>query len=429
MRVAVTTLGCKVNQVESASLVEAFEARGARIVPFNERADLYVVNTCAVTAKAAYQSRQLIRRAHRQAPAARVVATGCYVQIAPFEIIERSLGSICLVGNDQKINLVDLALGEQGCLDIYVGDVRRIQKIAPFFVRRLRGRTRAFLRVQDGCNAFCSYCIVPYSRGPSRSLPLREVRRQVQAFLEEGYREIVVTGIHLGHYGQDLNPRLDLVDLLEEIEALGPERIRLSSLEVREISERFLSWAQASKSLCPHFHIPLQSGDDRILQAMNRHYTAEEYLERIRLLRALFPRAALGADVLVGFPGEGPQEFENTYRLVEKSPLSYLHVFPFSPRPGTLAEAMTPRVSPIELAERLKRLRDLALRKRRSFYQSQLGEVVSVLVEGHDRETGLKRGTSENYLTVLIEGEFPPGEIIPVKIERIIGQKALGRPL
>ncbi len=429
MRVAVTTLGCKVNQVESASLVEAFEARGARIVPFNERADLYVVNTCAVTAKAAYQSRQLIRRAHRQAPAARVVATGCYVQIAPFEIIERSLGSICLVGNDQKINLVDLALGEQGCLDIYVGDVRRIQKIAPFFVRRLRGRTRAFLRVQDGCNAFCSYCIVPYSRGPSRSLPLREVRRQVQAFLEEGYREIVVTGIHLGHYGQDLNPRLDLVDLLEEIEALGPERIRLSSLEVREISERFLSWAQASKSLSPHFHIPLQSGDDRILQAMNRHYTAEEYLERIRLLRALFPRAALGADVLVGFPGEGPQEFENTYRLVEKSPLSYLHVFPFSPRPGTLAEAMTPRVSPIELAERLKRLRDLALRKRRSFYQCQLGEVVSVLVEGHDRETGLKRGTSENYLTVLIEGEFPPGEIIPVKIERIIGQKALGRPL
>ncbi|WP_456432812.1 tRNA (N(6)-L-threonylcarbamoyladenosine(37)-C(2))-methylthiotransferase MtaB [Thermosulfuriphilus sp.] len=429
MKVALVTLGCKVNQVESASLLEAFEAQGASIVPFGEKADLYVVNTCAVTAKAAYQSRQLIRRAQRQSPQARVIATGCYVQVAPFEIVERSLGSICLIGNDQKARLVELALNGDDCLEIYVGDIRRVKKIAPFFVRRLRGRTRAFLRVQDGCSAFCSYCIVPYSRGPSRSLPLEEVKGQVKAFVEEGYREIVVTGIHLGHYGKDLTPPLNLVTLLSEIESLGPERIRLSSLEVGEVDDGFLRWAQSSERLCPHFHIPLQSGADEILEAMNRHYRAREYLERLNLLRALFPQAALGADVMVGFPGETEEAFSQTYRLIEESPLTYLHVFPFSPRPGTLAEALPGRISPVVVAQRLKLLRALSQRKRKSFYQGQLGRVLSVLVEGIDRATGLLKGTSENYLPVLLDGEASVGEIVPVRIERIIDDKVFGIPL
>jgi len=261
---------------------------------------------------------------------------------------------------------------------------------------------------------------VPLARGPARSLPEDEILRQARIFLEAGYREIVVTGIHLGFWGRDLSPPRPLTDLLRKLESLGNFRLRLSSLEVTEVTEELLSWARESENFSPHFHIPLQSGSDRILSAMGRNYSGQLYLETLRKIRRLFPEAALGADVLVGFPGETEEDFEKTYKLVAESPLTYLHVFPYSPRPGTRAYGK-PLVAPQEVFRRTELLRELGLRKKRAFFKAQAGRILEVLVEGRDRETGLLKGLSRNYIPILFEGpEELKGEIVWV---RVLGMK------
>ncbi len=428
LRIAAATLGCKVNQVETASLLEGLVAQGAEVVPFKEQADLYLINTCAVTARAAYESRQLVRRALKQGPLI-VVATGCYVQIAPQELLERVERPVLLVGNDRKAQIPQILEGLSPPLkdaQILVGEVSSLRSCAAFPLRRFPGHSRAFLRVQDGCNAFCTYCVVPYARGPARSLPLEKVLAQARVFEKEGYQELVLTGTHLGLWGQDLDPPKQLLDLLQALEKAVSARLRLSSLEPPELTAEILAWARSSPKFCPHFHLSLQSADDEVLKAMGRRYTAAQAEALIQEIKRLFPEAALGLDVIVGFPTETDEAFWRTLEFIKRLPVTYLHVFPYSPRPFTQA-ASWPQVPPDRIAKRVKILRELALAKRKGFAQENLGRVVQVLIQQRDQATGLWRGLSENYLLVLCEG--PPGlegRLVSVRITRIVNDILYG---
>ncbi len=433
MRVALETLGCKVNQYESSAFLESFAEEGWRVVPFSQKADLYVVHSCTVTNKAAYQTRQLLRRALRRNPDARVVVLGCDAQVHGERIARERLATHIL-GTQEKFHLLRW-LHEPGTLEApcyAVSDVRSAAPLEPLpLTTMLDDRRRAFLKIQDGCDAFCAYCIVPFSRGRSRSLEVEHAIRQLETFSHSGYGEVVLTGIHLGQWGVDLRPQTTLARLLMRIdEAMRPPRIRLSSMESTEVTEDFLKAVSALSWLCPHFHIPMQSGDPEILAAMHRPYGPEHYAETVLSLRRLFPRAALGADVIVGFPGETDRHFAHTVQLVEALPLSYLHVFPYSPRPGTRAAAMEGRIVGETLKKRTRMLRDLGRRKKRTFQERFVGAVLEVLVEN---PVGPKQwtGTSENYLTVIFEAKRPiiAGSLVRVRADRVTDAGLWGTPV
>ena len=427
--VAVTTLGCKVNQYESASFISRFKERGLQIVPFSKSADIYVINTCAVTGKAGAQSRQMIRRALRTNPKARVIATGCYTQIAAQEVLGLAEQPICIVGNDNKHLLVDIALPDKVCdLEIYLGDIGRKREICELPVRRFSGRTRAYLKIQDGCNNFCSYCIVPYARGRVCSLPPQLVLEQVKVFAEEDYQELVLTGIHVGLYGRDLEPKnslLDLVNLLQD--AQYDLRYRISSLEPGELSDELLERLAGSDKFMPHFHLPLQSGDPHILQKMNRLYTVDNFIRVVNKIIKVMPHAAIGLDTLVGFPGEDESMFNHTLELIESLPISYLHIFPYSRRPGTLAEKMPNQVLSDIKDERAARLRELDHKKRTAFYNQQVGTVHRVLAEGGNNRFKMMKGFSENYVPIYFQA--PPAlvnKIVKVKVKRVMDKNIFG---
>ena len=431
MRVAFYTLGCKVNQFETHSLCEMFREKGAKIVSFDEKADLYVVNTCAVTSKATYQSRQIMRRIRRNNPTARIIATGCYAQVASQEILDALSWDVCLVGNDQKHLLPSLALNKENCLEFYVGDVNKATQIAPFTGRKPMGRTRAYLKIQDGCNAFCSYCIVPYARGRSRSLPKEMIHEQLRLYEQDGIKEVVLTGIHVGMYGKDLEDGVDLLDLLKEISRTYPYiRFRLSSIEPNEISHEMLLWAKEANNFAHHWHIPLQSGSDKILSAMNRHYNAELYKELIMKTRSLFPDAAIGADVLLGFPGEKEIDFKKTIDLIDSLPLTYVHAFPYSKRPFTQASGMPEIATKAEKSQRVKAVRALGEEKKLRFYSSLTGTTHECLVEKRDKATGLMKGTTSNYIPVHILNsenfENLENQMVNIEISHVKKNKVFG---
>ena len=431
MRVALYTLGCKVNQFETAALAEGFISRGADIVNYTQEADIYVVNTCTVTSRAAYQSRQILRRLRRSQKKSRIIATGCYVQVGAQEILEAVPGRVCLVGNDQKAQLVDLAFEMEDGLEFYVGSITRVTTIAPFTVKRQLGRTRAFVRIQDGCNSFCTYCIVPYARGRSKSLAPELVEKQVKIMVREGIKEVVLTGIHIGMYGEDLLEKTSLLDLLKRLCAAFPKlRFRLSSIEPSELTPNMISWASSTPNFCPHWHIPLQSGSDSILKRMNRHYTSSHYRNLIMELRAAMPEAAIGADVLAGFPGEDEPAFEKTMELISELPITYVHAFPFSSRSGTVAAAMNDMVPKKEKARRGRAVRNLGNEKKQAFYRSQVGKIFECLVEQQDKETGLWKGLTPNYIPVLIETGREradlKNQILPVRITKAEKGMAFG---
>ncbi len=406
-KIAVTTLGCKVNQFESASFITGFVEQGCTIVPDNEPADIFVINTCAVTARAGQQSRQLIRRIMRENPEARLVITGCYAQMAAEKLLDIvDQNPLAIVGNGNKHRLVRTALSESDHdMVMLTGKISAKKTICPLPVRRFSGRTRAYLRIQDGCNNFCTYCIVPYTRGRSRSLPLDQVMEQVRVFREEGYRELVVTGINVGKYGLDLDEDQDIYSLLETICERFPEiRIRLSSIEPTEVNDRLIGLMTGFANFMPHLHIPLQSGDDGVLARMNRRYTSETFVRSIQKINAALPEAAIGCDVLGGFPGEDEQAAENTFRLLSGLPITYLHVFPFSKRPGTLAAEFRKQVPGPDRDRRVARLRRLSQSKKEEFYRRQLGRTFQVLVERRDKTSGLLQGFSENYVPLLFAG-------------------------
>lgn len=423
-KVALATLGCKVNQYESAGLRGKIQAAGFPVVPFSGTADIYIINTCTVTERADDQSRQLIRRANRMNPAAAIVVTGCYAQIAAHEAA--ALPGVRLVaGNGEKEHIPAFLSGiADAGQTVRVGDIRRCRSLPDWSGCSLSGRTRAFLRIQDGCDSFCSYCIVPMARGASRSLPEEKVLEDVAFLTDSGYREIVLSGIHLGMYGLDLPARSSLFGLLRKIEAQGRmSRLRLSSIEPLEVTPDILSLFRESRILCRHLHIPLQSGDDGTLGRMGRNYTSRQFRALMEDIVSILPDAAIGIDVMAGFPGEGEKEFENTLTLIDGLPIAYLHAFPYSKRPGTSAALLPDQVDAGVKKGRVARLRSLGAFKRERFAQAFVGRRLSVLVESaKDRTTGFTKGFSDNYIPVLI----PEGNAsLSNRVIDILGVEAL----
>ena len=407
MRVAIKTLGCKINQYDSAVIQERLARESCSFVPFEEPADVYVVNTCTVTDRADWEARQLVRKARRRSPAARVVVTGCYAQVSPEEV-SRVPGVDFVVGLNRMDELVRyVGDGAPAAVPaVSVGNPRDERGVGVLGARRFLGRTRAFLKVQEGCNFACSYCIIPTARGRSRSVPPERVLEQVRGLAEAGYSEIVLTGIHLGGYGYDLAPRVSLSELVRRIAGSGLiRRLRLSSLDPREVTDELLAVMADSEVICPHLHVCVQAGEDGILKKMRRNYDTAYFGRLMARARGKLPRAALGTDVIVGFPGETEEAFGASLDFLSDLPLTYFHVFPYSARRGTPAAAMSDHVPPAEKKDRSRRARELGTRKKHEFYRNQVGRRVSVLVEEPAAgEPGGLKGYSRNYLPVLFAG-------------------------
>ena len=405
--IAITTLGCKANQFDSQVMRTSLQRSGFEFIPFPQPADIYIINTCTVTHRADFQSRQLIRRAHRLNPSSLIVVTGCYAQVYPEEV--RKVEGVGLVlGNGEKASIGDF-LGNprpgSGTM-VSVGDIAREEEIGDADVDGFSGHTRAFLKIQDGCNASCAYCIIPRARGRSRSLDLLRVIHRLQRLQERGFREVVLTGIHLGVYGSDLSPSTSLVELCTRIEEnAAPQRIRLSSIEPADFRPELIRCIASSPRLCNHLHIPMQSGDDEILRRMKRNYDGQSFADLIQTLVRHIPDLNIGVDVIVGFPGEGEKQFRKTYELLEKLDIGYLHVFPYSRRRGTEAYEFPHQVDPQTKKARCEALRALDRRKRSAFHRRFIGRELEVLVEGkRDKHNGRLTGHSRNYIPVLIEG-------------------------
>src|SRR5438445_232697 len=329
MRIAITTLGCKINQYDSAVIQSRLEEKHS-FVPFDDEADCYIINTCTVTDRADWEARQLVRRARRLSPLAKVLVTGCYAQVNPADVA-RLPGVNYVVGLNRLDELLDFVEQPVASDDVKVAvsDVKRERGVPVLGTRALPGHTRAFLKIQEGCNYSCTYCIIPTARGLSRSVTPYEVTEQVRQLAEAGYREIVLTGIHLGGYGQDLIPKTDLTSLLGMIAGTGLiPRLRLSSLDPREVPDRLLDLIAGSNVICPHLHICAQAGDDTILKQMRRNYDTAYYRDLLFKARERLPDAALGTDVIVGFPGETAEHFENSWHFFASVPLASSHVFP-----------------------------------------------------------------------------------------------------
>lgn len=393
---AVVTLGCKTNQFESAAMAEQLEQAGFEQVDFSAGAALVVVNTCTVTAATDSQSRNLIRRARRLNPACRVIVTGCYAQIDP-ATLQNLPGVDLVLGNEEKAELLH-RLRAKGPR-VQVGDIRQARGVS-VDLNSFGSRSRAFVQIQNGCDAFCSYCIIPHARGPSRSAEPEKVTEQVAKFCEAGFPEIVLTGIHIGGYGRDLQPPSSLADLVRRLLDTTPiARLRLGSIEPQELTAQLVDLVAGSERLCPHFHIPLQTGDNRILKAMNRHYSVDYFRRLIMDIKARMPDAAIGLDVITGFPGESGDSFANTLDLIASLPVTHLHVFPFSRRPGTPAATMAQQVSGAVARQRAAVLRELGEAKQRDFARRFIGRKLDVVVEGKGRG-GLRSGLSVHYLPV-----------------------------
>jgi threonylcarbamoyladenosine tRNA methylthiotransferase MtaB len=405
MRIAITTLGCKINQYDSAVIQSRLEEKHS-FVPFDELADCYLINTCTVTDRADWEARQLVRRAKRRNPAAKVLVTGCYAQVNSQEVAEVP-GVDYVVGLNRLDDLLRfIENAPEGSPKVAVSDVKRERGVPVLGTRALPGHTRAFLKIQEGCNYSCTYCIIPTARGLSRSVAPREVMEQVRQLADAGYREIVLTGIHLGGYGHDLNPKIDLTALAEMIADSGRiSRLRLSSLDPREVPARLLDLITDSKIICPHLHVCAQAGDDEILKRMRRNYDKAYYRDLLQGVRDRLPEAALGSDIIVGFPGETDAQFESSLEYFASLPLTYFHVFPYSTRRGTGAAALANHIGGAVKKARARRMRELGAQKKMAFCASFIGRRVSVLVEEKiDGSSGLRRGFSRNYLPVNVRG-------------------------
>ena len=430
MRIAIATLGCKANQYDSEIIRESFEEKKFDIVPFPEPADIYVINTCTVTGKTDFQARQLIRRAHRVNPQAKIVVTGCYAQAAP-EDLKKIPGVSLVIGNPDKWEIVNIIKGAEknSSAGIIVTPLEKEIVFPEKKIKRFSAKTRFFLKIQDGCNARCSYCIVPQVRGKSRSMAPKSVLELLSNIGSSGYKEAVLTGIHLGAYGLDLSPQASLLNLLHEIEKQMPvPRVRLSSIEPNEITQGVICVLTDSTIVCPHLHLPLQSGDNTILRKMNRPYSAENFHSLVLKLTNSIKDLAIGADVIVGFPGEGEEEFDQTLRLIEALPITYLHVFPFSPRKGTPAFSLPEKVNSNTVKKRSEILRRLSKKKREGFYRSYLNKKLPILIEARrHRKTGLLKGLSRNYIPVLIDDRDDlMNQEITVRIVSVEGEDVKG---
>ncbi|HEX5605966.1 MAG TPA: tRNA (N(6)-L-threonylcarbamoyladenosine(37)-C(2))-methylthiotransferase MtaB [Candidatus Binatia bacterium] len=417
MRVAITTLGCKINQYDSAVIQSRLEHEHS-MVPFEASAECYIINTCTVTDRADWEARQLVRRAKRRNPQAKILVTGCYAQVNPHDVA-RVPGVDYVVGLNRLDDLIRfIAADRPTAPQITVSDVKRERGVPVIGTRALPGHTRAFLKIQEGCNYSCTYCIIPAARGLSRSVAPREVMEQVKQLAGAGYKEIVLTGIHLGGYGQDLRPKIDLTELVEMIAASGLiSRLRLSSLDPRELPERLIDLIASSQMVCPHLHVCAQAGDDETLTRMRRNYNTGYYRDLLARVRERLPEAALGSDIMVGFPGESEQQFESSLEYFASLPLTYFHVFPYSSRRGTPAASLADQVPVHVKKTRARRLRDLGVQKKRAFCSSFLGRRLAVLIEDKmDVKTGARRGFTRNYLPVNVRSSELSNEEVIVEL-------------
>ncbi len=429
--VAFTTLGCRLNQVESQEMGALLEGRGFRVVPADGRAQVYVVNTCTVTGRADFSDRQAIRRITRAHPDALLVVTGCYAQTDP-EAVAALPGVDLVVGNQEKYRLPDLLDGlvKRARPEVTVGDVREARGVPVAPLTRIAGRSRAFVKIQDGCQHRCAFCIVPVARGGSRSQEPKVVLDQVSALAEAGYPDITLTGVDIGHYGWDLYPRTSLAMLVRSLAAVpGLRWLRLSSVLPSYFTADLIDAVTTLPVVAPHLHLPLQSGSDRVLRLMRRPYHTGMYRELVDRLAAAVPGLGLGADVIVGHPGETDADFEATLALVAGLPFSYLHVFAYSDRRGTEAARRPGHVPAAVIRERSRRLRRLGREKSHAFRRALVGTRREVLVlDARGRGTGLRSGLTSNYVEVLFPGPEDLGRrMATIEIAEVRGDRTHGR--
>lgn len=424
----ISTLGCKVNQVETQAMEALLHEHGHRRADPGETADAVIVNSCAVTAESGRKTRQTIRRLAEENPGAVIAVSGCYSQLEPEKVKE--LGAAVVFGAADRAKFVE-------AVELAVSEGEESEWLDKPFERRvfeelragaLEGRTRAMLKIQDGCHNFCSYCIIPYTRGRLRSLPLERAAAESARLAAEGFRELVLTGIEVASYGVDLPGRPGLADVIEAVAALsGDMRIRLGSLEPTVITDEFCERTAALKKLCPHFHLSLQSGCDRTLKAMNRKYNTEEFFAVTERLRKYFPGCALTGDLITGFPGETEEDHAETLRFIEKCRFAALHVFPYSRRPGTRADAMPGQLTAAVKSRRAAEVQAVADRMRSAYLRENLGKELEVLFESSEGEGSA--GHSGNYLFVRVAEAGLQGQVKTVKITGIKGQELVGFPI
>ena len=426
MRIAIYTLGCKVNQYETQAMERELLRRGHTLTDFDGPADAYIVNTCTITAVSDKKCRNIIRRARKNAPTTVVAVCGCYAQTDPEAVV--ALGVDLVSGSAGRMDFLDRLEGLLKSRGEPVVEVDKALSRRDF--ERLpaggaAGRTRAMLKVEDGCVNFCAYCIIPYARGPVRSLPLDEAVEQIRRLEGEGYREVVLTGIEISSWGQDLKTGQTLTDLIEAVCAAAPElRVRLGSLEPRTVTEDFCRRCAALPNLCPHFHLSLQSGCDATLARMNRKYDTAWYDQSVGLLREYFPDPGITTDLITGFPGETEEEFAQTLAFLEKCSFTAMHIFPYSRRPGTPASSMPGQVPRGEKEERARRAINLAAQMERRWLESQMGRTLPVLFE--EEKDGWWQGHTPNYALVRVKGEGLHNRLLDVEITGAEGEALIG---
>lgn len=425
-RVKFLTLGCKVNQYETEAVSELFENEGFAIVDKNEVADVYVINTCTVTSLSDSKSRQFIRKSKKENPNSSVVVMGCYSQVSPEEV-EAIEGVDIILGTSERNKIVDLTKEyQQNKKKVnIVRDIHKDSDFQPINIERLKGMTRAYIKVQDGCNQYCSYCIIPYARGNVRSRSPIDVKAEVEKLCSNGFKEVVITGIHVASYGKDLK-NFKLIDLLEFIHDVeGLERIRLSSMEQSLIDEDFMSRVSKLHKFCDHFHLSLQSGSDTVLKRMNRRYTSNEYLDKVNLIRKYYPRAGITTDIIVGFPGETEEEFQETLEFAKTVGFSKVHVFKYSKRSGTPAANRTDQVKEEIKSERSKLLIDLTDNLRYNYNNSFMNENVEILAEKENN--GVFSGHTKSYMEVVVKSDRNiKNQLVNVKVIDVSDEGLIG---
>ncbi len=430
--VAFATLGCRLNQAETQEIRGLLESQGYRTVPFEDPAQVYVINTCTVTGKADFSDRQMIRRAVARNPHALVVVTGCYAQTDP-EAIARIPGVDLIAGNQEKYQLAELlgSLRKRVKPLVQVGNISQARTVpaAPF--AKFSGRSRGFLKIQDGCQHRCAFCIIPYARGPSRSREVTRVVEQIQQLVASGYGEVVLTGVDMGHYGWDLLPRSSLAALLRQTVANvnGLNRLRLSSILPAYFTPELIEVIAGSPVIAPHLHIPLQSGSDRVLRLMRRPYNTKIYTQLVERLSEAIPDLALGTDLIAGFPGETEADFATTRALVAALPFSYLHVFSYADRKATEATRLPDHVPPTVIARRSRGLRSLGQAKNLEFRRRFQGRSLELFVlDTRDKATGVLSGLSGNYIEVLFDGSDDlMGRFVTVTATDVQPERTRGR--
>lgn len=420
-------LGCKVNQNEGEALLDIFRRHGYEVVDFEEIADVYLIHTCTVTHIGEKKSRQIIRRASRRNPQALIVVSGCYAQVAPQEVLKIP-GVDLVIGTQDRsriMELIEKAEKERTPVNA-VRDVLRAKDFEELPLVQT-GKVRAFLKIQEGCQQFCSYCIIPFARGPVRSRDPQKTLEEIARLVKQGYKEVVLTGIHTGAYGQDFPNGPNLNELIREIVKIpGLKRLRISSLDPNEFTPELIETLATSPVICPHLHISLQSGDDEILQRMRRQYTTAQYRDLVRELRQRIPHLGLTTDVMVGFPGEREEQHRNSLRFVEEIGFSGLHVFKYSPRKGTKAASFPDQVPPEVKERRSQEMIALGKRLAYDFAAGFLGTNMEVLVEQRDT-AGLWEGHTGNYLKVKFASEEDlRGALVQVKITKVLQGYVLG---